>query len=192
MRVTLSSNVHRLPLSPWGLSQLTSTIQNQIPYATGSLIGFTHQRGLGAVIGCSLQGPHRLQVWSTAGLLDGQKQLRVPRREPAGMCRRPGAVDLELREDGINISTSAIVVMFLHWQISVSWESKLPWGGGNGKVKDMQGKTLAGWEMKTIPAEGKIDERLKGEESGTKGTLLWVWNTGTPHQDESASQLLKE
>lgn len=60
--------------------------------------------------------------------------------------------------------------MFLHWQISVSCESKLPWGGGNGKVKDMQGKTLADGEMKTIPGKGKIDERLKGEESGTKGT----------------------
>lgn len=67
-RVTLSSNVHRLSLSPWGLSQPTSTIQNQIPYATGSLIGFTHQRGLRAVIGRSLQGPHGLalqRVFST-------------------------------------------------------------------------------------------------------------------------------
>lgn len=33
--------------------------------------------------------------------------------------------------------------MLLHWQISVSGQSELPWGGGNGKVKDMQGKTLA-------------------------------------------------
>lgn len=93
------------------------------------------------MIGRSLQGPHGLsKSGPTASLFNGQKQLHAAHREPAGMCCRPGVVVLELSEDGINISTSAIVVMFLHWQISVSWESKLPWGGGNGKVKDMQGE----------------------------------------------------
>lgn len=59
---SLLSNVYRLSLSPHGLSQLTSTIQNQIPYATESrlLIGFTHWHGFRAATGCPLQGPHRL------------------------------------------------------------------------------------------------------------------------------------
>lgn len=58
----LLSNMYRLSVSPHGLSLLTSTIQNQIPYATESrlLIGFTHCHGFRAAIGCSLQGPHGL------------------------------------------------------------------------------------------------------------------------------------
>lgn len=167
--------MHRTSLSPQSLSQPTSTVQNQIPYATGSwpLIGFTHQHGFRAVIGCSLRGPHRLRgsvVCSRPSFFNGQKQLPAAHRTSRDVPRTWSGGNLGLRVDGINISTSAIVVMFLHWQISVSCESKLPWGKGMEKSKTCRGKTLADWEMKTIPGEGKIDERLKGEESGTKGT----------------------
>lgn len=77
---------------------------------------------------------------STAGLANGQKQLPAERGTSGDVLQTWSGGNLGLRGDGINISTSAIVVMFLHWQISVSCESKLPWGGGNGKVKDMQGE----------------------------------------------------
>jgi len=101
-------------------------------------------------------------VQATAGLFNGQKQLPAASGTSGDVPQTWGAGNLGLGGDGINISTSAIVVMFLHWQLSVRCESKLPWGGGNGKVKDMQGKILAVSEMKTIPGEGKIDERWKG------------------------------
>lgn len=91
---SLPSNVHRLSLSPYGLSETTSTVQNQIPYATGSrlLIGFTHQHGLGAVIGCSLQGPQCLYRVGLQQVCSMDRNSCLLHREPAGMCCKPGAL----------------------------------------------------------------------------------------------------
>lgn len=91
----------RRSLSPPGLSQLTSTVHNQIPHATESrlLIGFTHQCGFGAVIGRWSRGPHSLghgaarpQVRST------DRNSCLPRSEAAGMCSEPGAAVIRGQE----------------------------------------------------------------------------------------------
>lgn len=72
-------------------------------------------------------------------------------------------------KDGINISTSAIVVMFLFWQLSASCECKLPSGGGDlglrGRMEKRGRKTLAAKEMKIIASSRNdtADERLKGK-----------------------------
>lgn len=80
-------------LSAEGLGAPTSTVQNQIPYATGSrlLIVFTHQPGSRAVIGCSLQGPHRRRRSDVHALSDGQEQLhREPSRDLCLQTRSGG------------------------------------------------------------------------------------------------------
>lgn len=121
---------HWAPLSPYGLCQPSSTVENLIPYATGSLplIGFSHQHGFRAMIGCSSQGPLRLSysVVSAGVFFNGQKQLPTPQRASRDVQQPWSGGNLWLSGDGINISTSAIVVMFLHWQISINCESELP------------------------------------------------------------------
>lgn len=81
------------------------------------------------------------------------------------MCRGHGVGgNLGLRGDGINISTSAIVVTFLNQQISVGSEMETEGGSGGAsltpqraagmeKSKTCGGKTLADSEMKTILGE---------------------------------------
>lgn len=144
---------HRPSLSPQSLSQLTSTVQNQIPHATEPriLIGFTHQRGFKSCDwslvagGGDLNSPgSRRRPRLHAKAAQRTETAARPHWEAAGMCKRTwSGGNLGPRGDGINISTSAIVVMLLHWQISVSLREQASLGGGNGKVKDMQGKTLA-------------------------------------------------
>ena len=58
------------------------------------------------------------------------------------MCSKTwsGGGNPGLRGYGINVSTSAIVVMFLHWKISGSCEHRLPRGPAMEKSKDMQGE----------------------------------------------------
>lgn len=79
-------------------------------------------------------------VQCASGLFNGQKQLPAALRTSRDVPQTWSGGNLGLRGDGINISTSAIVVMFLHWQISVSCESKLPWGEGMEKSKTCRGK----------------------------------------------------
>lgn len=81
------------------------------------------------------------QLTETAAHNTRERSMDVPRTWSSGGGGNPEAKGVWW---GINISTSAIVVMFLHWKISVSCEHKLPRGLGMEKSKDMQGKTLAG------------------------------------------------
>lgn len=80
-------------------------------------------------------------VRPAAGPLNGQKQLPAALRASRDVLQTWSGGKLGLRGDGINISTSAIVVMFLHWQISVSCKSKLsPGEEGMEKSKTCRGK----------------------------------------------------
>lgn len=97
---------HRPSLSPQSLSQLTSTVQNQIPHATEPriLIGFTHQRGFKSCDWSLVAGGASTALGHAAGPgcmqrpLNGQKQLPARTGKQRGCASKPGAAVIWGRE----------------------------------------------------------------------------------------------